>query len=75
MPTDRKRDARSSEDPERHARIKELFFQAIELSEDDRSRFLDEACGGDAELRSGIEALLGHHRRSDLPDDWDDREC
>lgn len=59
---------------EHHARLKELFFQAIELKEEDRSQFLDETCGADCELRTELESLLNHHRRSDLPEDYDGGE-
>lgn len=58
-------------DAEHHARLKKLFFQAIELEEEEeRRRFLDEACGADCELRAELESLLSHHRRSDLPEDF-----
>lgn len=39
-----------------------LFAQAIELeSADQRSDFLDDACAGDAELRSAVEQILKAH--------------
>ena len=38
----------------------ELFFTASELPRDQRAAFLDEACAGDALLRSEIESLLLH---------------
>jgi serine/threonine protein kinase/tetratricopeptide (TPR) repeat protein len=42
--------------------IDALLCQAVELaSEDDRRRFLDQACGGDAELRRQVEELVRHH--------------
>ena len=43
---------------ERHTRLKELFFRAIELDQKDRRRFVVEACGEDAELRAELESLL-----------------
>ena len=55
---------------ERRARLKQLFFQAIELEEKERQRFLDEMCGEDTELRHELESLLRHHQRSDLPVDF-----
>ena len=55
---------------ERRIRLKELFFQAIELEDKNRRRFLDEMCGEDSELRAELESLLGHHQRSDLPADF-----
>jgi len=40
-----------------------LFLQAVEIgSADERAAFLNRACGSDAELRRGVEALLRHHR-------------
>ncbi len=40
-----------------------LFLQVLEIgSADDRAAFLNRACGSDAELRRGVEALLRHHR-------------
>ncbi len=39
-----------------------LFLQAVEIgSADERAAFLNRACGTDAELRRGVEALLRHH--------------
>jgi len=48
---------------EYHARLKQLFFVAIELDCDERSRFVRSACGEDRELRADLESLLNHHRR------------
>ena len=56
-------------DAEYHARLKKLFFQAIELEEEERREFLNEACAANCELRADLESLLRHHRRSDLTDD------
>jgi len=44
--------------PEKWAQIKELFGSALEQQPGDRSAFLRNACGQDAELRSEIESLL-----------------
>ena len=55
------------EDAERYAEIKRLFLHAIELAEDERTRFLDEACRTDAELRDQLESLLENHLPTDLP--------
>ncbi|HLX82773.1 MAG TPA: serine/threonine-protein kinase [Terriglobales bacterium] len=41
----------------RWLRIEYLFYAALEL-EEGRTAFLDEACGGDAELRKEVESLL-----------------
>ena len=38
-----------------------LFYEAIELPEGDRARFLDEACGGNQELRAEVDELLRAH--------------
>lgn len=39
-------------------REQEIFAQALELEPSKRAAFLDEACGGDAELREQVESLL-----------------
>ena len=44
--------------PARWSQIKELFSAALELSESERPRFLESACGGDADLRAEVERLL-----------------
>lgn len=44
--------------PQRHARVKELFLQAIELPLTQRAAWLIEACAGDASLRKEVEILL-----------------
>jgi hypothetical protein len=39
-----------------------IFAQAIEFaSVDDRRRFLDQACGDDADLRAKVDYLVRHH--------------
>jgi eukaryotic-like serine/threonine-protein kinase len=43
---------------ERWERIKELLYQAMQLAPQERRRFLDEACGPDASLRTELESLL-----------------
>jgi len=50
----------SSMDTERWHRIEALFDQALELPESERSRFLDEACADDLELRGELKALLAN---------------
>ena len=50
-------------DPERFRRVRQIFDQAVALSEVDRVAFLDAACGDDLELRQEVERLLRH----DLP--------
>src|SRR5262245_15711184 len=47
-------------------RIQAVFLTAAEISDPaDRAKFLDEACGGDAELRARVEALLHSHDQPD----------
>jgi len=38
--------------------LKELFHAALALSSDERRKYLDKMCGGDAGLRSAVESLL-----------------
>jgi eukaryotic-like serine/threonine-protein kinase len=45
-------------DPTRWNRIEEILQQALDLEPAARPAYLDEACGGDAELRREVEALL-----------------
>ena len=60
-------------DSELYRRAKDLFLAACERSLQDRSAFLDQACGGDTELRSEVESLLEYHNSGDTtswqPDD------
>src|ERR1700720_4596100 len=42
----------------------DLFTEAIQLPVEQRSAFLITACGGDAELRANVEALLRAHQES-----------
>lgn len=44
--------------PERWEQIKEIFRSVLDLEADERVRFLDEACAGDADLRREVESLL-----------------
>ncbi|NNF43022.1 MAG: serine/threonine protein kinase, partial [Phycisphaerales bacterium] len=45
-----------------HTRLS-IFRRALPLSGAARTRFLDEVCGADATLRSGVEAMLTAHER------------
>ena len=38
-----------------------VFYEALELPPGERGHFLKNACGGDADLRAEVEALLGAH--------------
>ena len=42
-------------------RVKDLFSAALEREAAERDAFLDEACGGDTELRAEIDSLLAAH--------------
>src|SRR5882672_11011021 len=42
----------------------DIFTQAVQLPAEQRSAFLVSACGGDAELRANVEALLKAHQES-----------
>ncbi|MFN8060506.1 MAG: serine/threonine-protein kinase [Vicinamibacterales bacterium] len=46
---------------DRWLRVKALFDEALNLTDAERAPFLDEACGGDASLRSEVESLLAYH--------------
>ena len=47
--------------PERWRQVGGLFHRALEHGPENRSRFLDEACDGDAALRAEVDSLLAHH--------------
>jgi serine/threonine protein kinase/tetratricopeptide (TPR) repeat protein len=44
--------------PERWQLVKPIFFHASELEVDARQRYVDEACGNDAELKREVDSLL-----------------
>src|SRR5262245_43268031 len=46
-------------------RVEELFDRAIDLGPERLPTFLDEQCGGDAELRAAVEELLRLDREAD----------
>lgn len=46
--------------PERWRRIDAVFLEAARLNAEERRAYLDEACGGDRELRFEVESLLAH---------------
>jgi len=48
-----------------HDRVTELFLAVRRLPPAERPAFLDDACGGDCELRADVESLLRH---DDAPD-------
>ena len=43
---------------DRHERIRELFLGALELPADQRDGFLDDGCGGEADLRAEVQMLI-----------------
>jgi eukaryotic-like serine/threonine-protein kinase len=49
---------------ERWGQVKELFNAACERAPERRSAFLDETCGGDAELCREVESLLAAHEET-----------
>ena len=48
-------------DPQRYARVKEVFRRALDRREEDQRRFLDKECGADQEVRQEVESLLRYH--------------
>lgn len=51
--------------PQSWARITELFEQALAHSAGERGRFLDTACGADAEVRAHVDSLLASHHQAE----------
>lgn len=49
---------------DQHARVKEIFFQALELAPEKRLSFVARICGNDAALRTEVESLL-HYQHSE----------
>ena len=49
---------------ERWQEVKEILYPALEMGSSERSSFLDEKCGDDAELRLEIESLLAAHHHA-----------
>src|SRR5689334_16129636 len=47
--------------PERWQQLKHIFQSALERDPAERSAFLHQACGGDAELRKDVESLISSH--------------
>ena len=46
-------------------RIQSLFLEALDLSPEERVRFLDSACAGDEEVRREVESLIDHDGAGD----------
>src|ERR1041385_4260263 len=47
--------------PERWQQLKQIFQSALERDPAERSAFLHQACGGNAELRKDVESLISSH--------------
>src|SRR5262245_2560696 len=47
--------------PDRWNQVKELFQQTLELNEDNRAAFLNQACGSEHTLRREVELLISGH--------------
>ena len=47
--------------PETWQRVKEILHHALEKPESERAEWLDEACGGDTEVRGEVESLLSSY--------------
>ena len=47
-------------DSNRQSRVKQILDEAADLSQAERSVYLDKACEGDANLRHEVESLLKH---------------
>ena len=50
---------------EKWQRVQSLFLEAVDLSPEERVRFLDSACADDAEVRREVESLLTHDGASE----------
>jgi len=50
--------------PEAWQRVREVLDRAIELNPANRAAYLDEACGGDRELRREVESLMASFERA-----------
>jgi serine/threonine-protein kinase len=51
-------------DPERYRRAGDLYHAALDLAPEQRTAFLDQACGSDLDLRSDVESLLTAHEQA-----------
>ena len=55
--------------PELWARLNPLFNAVVEMPPDEQDAFIAEACGGDAELRNELQALVVAHARQEATTD------
>jgi serine/threonine-protein kinase len=51
--------------PERWRQVDRVLQEALELAPAERAAFLDEACGGDEELRQEVESLISFQERAE----------
>jgi serine/threonine protein kinase len=51
--------------PQRMQQIQELFHASLERSREERTRFLNQACAADPDLRREVETLLAAHAEAD----------
>jgi serine/threonine-protein kinase len=52
--------------PEQHAQVKEIFLEAVERPQDQRTAFLTQRCGGDETLLHEVEKLLAQHESATI---------
>ena len=50
--------------PEEHQHLGKLYHEALERPAGERAAFLDQACGGDVDLRRRVDALLRAHEQA-----------
>ncbi len=50
--------------PERWQKVKDILQSCLDAAPTDRSRFLDEACEGDAGIRQEVESLLASYEEA-----------
>ncbi|MCP4249284.1 MAG: serine/threonine protein kinase [bacterium] len=51
--------------PDRWQTVKDVFHAALERGPEERTAFVDDACGGDSELRAEVTRLLDRHNSQD----------
>jgi serine/threonine protein kinase len=51
--------------PERWSRVKEVLADALECARGDRASLLEQACGGDEELRAEVDSLIAAYEKAD----------
>jgi len=51
-------------DPETYRKVGDLYHRALDLAPERRPAFLEQACGGDVDLRREVESLLAAHQQA-----------